>query len=106
MGMKSLVVKGMLVKVVGGGLGFAVLHAILFWVSYFQCGGAHNSLKGIWQGISNSGSVWASLVKWLGFPLASIDASGVVFVLLMIVNSLLWGTVIGIICGLVFRKKL
>ena len=68
MGMKSLVVKGMLVKVIGGGLGFSVLHAIIFWVSYFQCGGSHDSLKGIWQGITKSGSVWASLVKWLGFP--------------------------------------
>ena len=51
MGMKSLVVKGMLVKVIGGGLGFSVLHAIIFWVSYVQCGGSHDSLKGIWQGI-------------------------------------------------------
>ena len=106
MGAKSLMLKGMLLKVIGGGLGFAVLHSILFWVSYFQCGGSHDSLKGIWQGISNSGSVWASLVKWLGFPLSGIDASGAAFVILMIVNSLLWGTVIGIICGLVFRKKL
>ena len=106
MGMKSLIIKGLLVKAIGGGLSFSVLHAILFWVSYFQCGGSHHSLKGIWQGISSSGSVWASLVKWLGFPLASIDASGAAFVILMIVNSLLWGTVIGILCGVVFRKKL
>ena len=106
MGAKTLFIKGMLVKVIGGGLGFAVLHAILFWVSYFQCGGSHNSLKGIWQGISKSGSVWASLVKWLGFPLATLDASGAAFVIVMVVNSLLWGVVLGIVFGLVFRKKL
>ena len=97
--------KLLLARILGGGLGFAVLHAILFWIAYFQCGGAHNSAKSIWQGLKTAGSGWADMLKWLGFPLSGIDASGVAFVLLMIINSLLWGCVVGIIVGLIFGRK-
>ena len=97
--------KLLLAKILGGGFSFAVLHAILFWIAYFQCGGAHDSAKGIWQGLKTAGSGWADMLKWLGFPLSGIDASGAAFVILMILNSLLWGCVVGIIVGLIFGRK-
>ena len=105
MGAKTLVFKGMITKILAGGIGFAVIHAILFWIAYFKCGGAHDSAKGIWQGITSAGSAWADMVKWLGFPLSGIDASGAAFVIVMIVNSILWGAVIGVIVGLIFGRK-
>lgn len=92
-------------RVIGGGIAFAAVHAAVFWLAYFKCGGAHNSIKGIWQGLTTAGSIWADLVRWLGFPLSGISCSGVAFVLLMVVNSLLWGAVVGILVGLLpFRK--
>ena len=105
MGAKSLFVKGMIAKILGFDIGIALIHAIVFWIAYFKCGGAHDSVKGIWQGISTAGSAWADIVKWLGFPLSGIDASGAAFVIVMIVNSILWGTVIGVIVGLIFGRK-
>ena len=105
MGLKGTLLKNMLIKSVSGGLGLAVIHAIVFWTAYFQCGGAHDSAKGIWQGLTSAGGTWASILKWTGFPLASIGASGVVFVLVMLINSLLWGAVIGLILSFVFGRK-
>ena len=105
MGAKLMILKGMLMKFLAGGLGFAVIHAIVFWIAYFKCGGSHNSLKSIWQGITNANSVWSDIVKWLGFPLSGIDASGAAFVIVMIVNSVLWGAVIGVIVALIFGRK-
>ena len=97
--------KLLLAKIFGGGLGFAVIHAIFFWIAYFQCGGARNSAKGIWQGLKTAGSGWVDVLKWLGFPLSGISASGAAFVLLMLINSLLWGCVVSIIVGLIFGRK-
>ena len=105
MSLKTSLLKNALTKILAGGMSFAILHAIVFWIAYFQCGGAHDSAKGIWQGLTSAGSTWASVLKWTGFPLASIGASGPVFVILMLVNSLLWGAVIGIVIGLVFGRK-
>ena len=105
MSAKTLFFKGMITKILAGGIGFAFIHAIVFWIAYFKCGGAHNSAKGIWQGITSAGSAWADIVKWLGFPLSGIDASGAAFVIVMIVNSILWGAVIGVIVGLIFGRK-
>ena len=105
MSLKNLLMKNMLMKIIAGGFSFAVLHAIIFWIAYFQCGGAHDSAKGIWQGLTSAGGTWASILKWTGFPLASIGASGVVFVLVMLINSLLWGAVIGLILSFVFGRK-
>ena len=97
--------KNVLAKILGSGFGFAVLHDILFWIAYFQCGGAHNSAKSIWQGLKTAGSGWADVLKWLGFPLSGISASGAAFVLLMLINSLLWGCVVGVIVGFIFGRK-
>ncbi len=105
MGLKTMALKGLLMKILAGGFGFAVIHAIIFWIAYFKCGGAHDSVKGIWNGIANAGSVWADILRWLGFPLSAISASGAAFVIVMIFNSLIWGAVIGIIGGLVFGRK-
>ncbi len=105
MGLKGLFVKNALGKMLGGGIGFAVIHAIVFWVAFIQCGGFHDSAKGIWQGITSSGSSWASILKWAGFPLSSISASGAAFVCVMILNSLLWGVVIGFVIGLITGRK-
>ena len=69
MGLKGTLLKNMLIKSVSGGLGLAVIHAIVFWTAYFQCGGSHNSLKGLWQGLKTQGSTWASVLKWTGMPL-------------------------------------
>ena len=102
---KEKKMKNALTKVIAGGLGFAVVHAAIFWLAYFQCGGSHNSLKSIWQGITNAGSVWSDIVRWLGFPLSGISASGAAFVIVMIVNSILWGAVIGVVVALVFGRK-
>ena len=105
MSLKNLLMKNMLTKIITGGTSFAIIHAIIFWIAYFQCGGAHDSAKGIWQGLTSAGGTWASILKWTGFPLASIGASGVVFVLLMLINSLLWGAVIGLVLSFVFGRK-
>ena len=105
MGLKGTLLKNMLIKSVSGGLGLAVIHAIVFWTAYFQCGGSHNSLKGLWQGLKTQGSTWASVLKWTGMPLSCIDASGAAMVIIMIVNSLLWGAVLGILIGLIFGRK-
>ena len=58
MSLKTLLMKNMLMKIVAGGFSFAVLHAIIFWIAYFQCGGAHDSAKGIWQGLTSAGGTW------------------------------------------------
>ncbi|MBP5674369.1 MAG: hypothetical protein K5787_03040 [Lentisphaeria bacterium] len=105
MSLKANFLKNALMKIIAGGFSFAVLHAIVFWIAYFQCGGAHNSAKGIWQGLTSAGSTWATILKWTGFPLASVGADGFLFVLLMLINSLLWGAVIGLVLGLVFGRK-
>ncbi len=105
MGLKGSLLKNVIVKSVTSGLGLAIIHAIVFWTAYFQCGGSHNSLKGLWQGLKTQGSAWASILKWAGMPLSCIDASGPAMVILMILNSLLWGTVLGIIIGLVFGRR-
>ena len=102
---KEKKMKNALTKVIAGGLGFAVVHAAIFWLAYFQCGGSHNSAKSFWQGMKSVNSAWADILKWLGFPLNGIDASGFAFVLLMIINSILWGAVIGVIFGLIFGRK-
>ena len=105
MGMKGLLVKNALGKILGGSVGFAVIHAIVFWIAFFQCGGFHDSVKGIWQGVTSSGSAWASVLKWTGFPLSCIDASGAAFVCVMILNSLIWGAVLGFVLGIIFGRK-
>jgi len=102
---KTMLVKGLFTKIIAGGLGFAVVHAAVFWFAYFKCGGAHDSFKGIWQGMTTAGSAWADIIRWLGFPLSGISASGAAFVILMILNSLIWGAVIGIICGILFGRR-
>ena len=105
MGTKSVVAKGLLGRVFGGVSSIAVIHAALFWTAYFMCGGARDSVKGLWKGITSSGGTWASILKWLGFPLSEISASGAGFVILMIVNSLLWGAVLGGLIGWVSGRK-
>ena len=105
MGLKGLLLRNALMKMIGGGFGFAVVHALFFWVSFFQCGGFHDSVKGLWRGVSKSGSAWATILKVTGFPLSGVSASGAAFVCVMILNSLLWGVVIGIVLGLVFGRK-
>lgn len=105
MGLKGMFLKNALGKILGGGIGFAVVHAIVFWTAFFQCGGFHDSVKGVWKGITSSGGAWANVLKWVGFPLSGISASGAAFVCVMILNSLIWGAVIGLVIGLVFRKK-
>ena len=105
MGLNGSLLKNVIVKSVSGGLGLAIIHAIVFWTAYFQCGGSHNSIKGIWQGLKTHGSAWASILKWTGMPLSCIDVSGPAMVVLMILNSLLWGAVLGILIGLVFGRR-
>ncbi len=105
MGLKGSLVQALITRILVGGIGFAVIHAIIFWIAYFQCGGAHDTAKGIWQGLTSAGSTWADILKWTGFPLAGLDASGAAFAIVMVVNSLLWGAVIGLVLGLVFGRK-
>ncbi len=105
MGLKGLVLKNAVGKIIGGGFGFAVIHAIVFWIAFFQCGGFHDSVKGLWQGVTTSGSAWASVLKWTGFPLSCVDASGAAFVCVMILNSFIWGVVVGFVIGLLFGRK-
>ena len=105
MGVKLMILKGMLMKFLAGGLGFAAIHAIVFWIAYYKCGGSHDSIKGLWRGITTAGSAWADIVKWLGFPFIALDASGAAFVIVMIVNSILWGAVIGAVIAFVFGRK-
>ncbi|MBO7655299.1 MAG: hypothetical protein J6U40_10295 [Kiritimatiellae bacterium] len=105
MGAKSVVAKGLLGRVFGGASSIAVIHAALFWTAYFMCGGARDSVKGLWKGLTSAGGTWASLLKTLGFPLSQISASGAGFVILMIVNSLLWGAVLGGVIGWVLGRK-
>ena len=105
MGAKTFLLKNALAKIIGGGIGFAIVHAIVFWIAFFQCGGFRDSIGGVWQGITTSGSTWATVLKWTGFPLSSISASGAALVCVMILNSLLWGAVVGVIVGLIFGRK-
>ena len=105
MGLKGFFVKKVLMKIIGGGIGFAIIHAIIFWIAFFQCGGFHDSAKGIWQGITSSGGAWATILKITGFPLSCISASGAAFVCVMILNSLLWGVVLGIVLGFILGRK-
>jgi len=105
MGLKVFLLKNAIGKIIGGGFGFAVIHAIVFWIAFFQCGGFHDSFKGALQGLTSSGSVWETIMKITGFPLIGIDASGAAFVCVMILNSLIWGAVVGLVIGLIFGKK-
>ena len=41
MGLKGMFVEKALTKIIGGGIGFAIIHAIIFWIAFFQCGGFH-----------------------------------------------------------------
>ena len=105
MGAKVFMLKNALAKIIGGGIGFAIIHAIVFWIAFFQCGGFRDSASGIWQSITTSGSAWTTVLKWTGFPLSCIGASGAAFVCVMILNSILWGAVVGVIVGFVFGRK-
>jgi len=105
MGIKGMFLKRAAGRILCGGIGFALIHAIVFWIAFFQCGGFHDSAKGIWRGITSSGGAWATILKWTGFPLSCVDASGAAFVCVMILNSLLWGAVVGLLVGFLTGRK-
>ena len=88
----------------GGALFFSIIHAMFFWYAKYQIGG-HESFAALERKFLNFNSSWDVVVTVLGFPLGLIEASGAGYYGLMIVNSLLWGVVLGVLIVPIFVKK-
>lgn len=98
----------LLKKFLGSTVVIAIVHAILFWVAFFQDGGFHNSMKGAWAGLSHMGQqAWdgsSSLLQILGWPLLGCAPSNHFgFVLVMVLNSVLWGVVLGAVVAFILK---
>lgn len=109
MGLKTSVAKNIFKRVLAGSLGFAIVHSIVFWTAWYKVGHSSRMLdvNALVRGAKALGnqSIWLDIYKWTGFPMSEIGASSHGgFVVLMIVNALLWGLVAALIVGFIARK--